>query len=809
MPLKLGSSPDIISANIAELVKAGHPQKQAAAIAYREASKHAKDMKPEEWDEFIFRMNQFLGEERDEAAHDSDFKEGDHPRAGNGQFGSGGGSTGAGGENHSEGASSVKGLNDHPLSSMRDYSPKELDWEYGTEYKKYSKSFAPNAFSSREDFHKKFDAAPLKHLTDAEYKGLTNTSGMVSIAKSDKSPEEKLKQVREIIGARRDVTRIVTDLKEGKTAPPIILKKGNTLRLMAGNTRLITAASQNINLPVKVIDVTEKKTAQDEWFCMAADSASPVGPFPTEAMATRAGELLSGKEFDGLAFDRMTISVKGEIIDFKQVMAFDKSARTYDPDGRMHLEACHISKACVSPYLGKEIPGYEQLELDADKVYQLLRDPVELQKAAPTFNGLPLLIKHTPINAADHEEKADEVVGATGTHAAFNAPYLDNALVIWPQFAIDGVIKKVQKELSCGYYYRPDMTPGKYQGVSYDGVMRDIVGNHVALVEEGRAGPDVVVSDAANPETKESTMKIKPLSRTAIRVQGALAAALIPMMATDAKLDLRPVVLKLTRKNMMAKDGKSFRADVKKALAKAAFDAAEPMMTPEAKAPGGGGASPDDVIMRVLDMVEGQVAAEPAGVPDEMPPVPEAATVPSAAPAPAAGDPAAAKKKKVMDAMIAKGMNEDDASELADMMSEDEEEEEDEPAGEDEGPEMVPKKAMDAAIKKSADETEKRVLATQRAIAEAITTVRPYVGDVSMTFDSAEAVYRHTLKALKVDGVDDAHADALKPILLAQPKPGDRKVAQDAKPTIALDAAGSADLAKRFPHAAKIGVNVH
>jgi hypothetical protein len=41
------------------------------------------------------------------------------------------------------------------------------------------------------------------------------------------------------------------------------------------------------------------------------------------------------------------------------------------------------------------------------------------------------------------------------------------------------------------------MTPGvSPQGEKYDGVMRDIVGNHVALVKEGRAGADVVVGDS-------------------------------------------------------------------------------------------------------------------------------------------------------------------------------------------------------------------------------------------------------------------------------------------------------------------------
>lgn len=42
MPLKKGRSNKVIAANIAELIRAGHPSDQAAAIAYKEAGRSRK-----------------------------------------------------------------------------------------------------------------------------------------------------------------------------------------------------------------------------------------------------------------------------------------------------------------------------------------------------------------------------------------------------------------------------------------------------------------------------------------------------------------------------------------------------------------------------------------------------------------------------------------------------------------------------------------------------------------------------------------------------------------------------------------------
>jgi hypothetical protein len=176
-------------------------------------------------------------------------------------------------------------------------------------------------------------------------------------------------------------------------------------------------------------------------------------------------------------------------------MAFDRdTVRSFDQDGRMRIAVTNISKANICPYKGSEIPNSEELGLEPDKIYRLLRAPDELEKSVPTWNGIQLLKVHKPVDVKEPEIR--EIVGTTGTNAEFVTPYLRNSLVLWTQEGIDLVESQKQRELSCGYHYDPDMTPGVYDGEPYDGVMRNIRGNHVAIVEEGRAGPDVVVADS-------------------------------------------------------------------------------------------------------------------------------------------------------------------------------------------------------------------------------------------------------------------------------------------------------------------------
>src|SRR5208283_3107109 len=188
--------------------------------------------------------------------------------------------------------------------------------------------------------------------------------------------------------------------------------------------------------------------------------------------------------------------------DFDLALDEARSTRSYDPFGRLSLALTPISKAQVSPYVGKEIPRWRELGLDPDKIYQLLRPPAELQKAAASFNKLPILSKHTPVSADKH--RRDLTIGTTGDQARYQHPYLMNTLSLWDgeDDAIGGVEDNTKRQLSAGYAYDADMKPGVYEGQHYDGVMRNIRGNHVVTTKMGRAGSDVVIGDSMPNEMR-------------------------------------------------------------------------------------------------------------------------------------------------------------------------------------------------------------------------------------------------------------------------------------------------------------------
>jgi len=461
--------------------------------------------------------------------------------------------------------------------------------------------------------------------------------------------------------------------------------------------------------------------------------------------------------------------------------AFDRSERFKDVDGRLHVRVSNLSKAMVNPYRGSEIPNWQGLGLNPDKVYHLLRDPAELAKGAHTFNNLPLMSRHVIVSAADPHER--HIAGSTGTDAAFNDPYLTNSLVVWRQEDIDDIESRTKCELSCAYRYDAVMGSGTFEGLPYDGKMCNIVGNHVALVEEGRAGPDVLVHDS-----KDGLMPYKSAltSRMAIMVKGGLLGYLHGR--TTAPIALDAALMDVTRANWPSTK-ETLKATVARlATPKLAKDAnLEDLhaFIDRMDKENDGAAEDDDLegmdeSERAEEMEAREKEAEDGMLPEDCLKARDRRR--GARDAKRAADKKAADKAK-------------DANPDADKDSAETKKVEDK-ARDAKG---MDAKAMDAALDRVRAETEAAIVARFTAAAQAREDVQPIIGRVSVAMDSAPAIYKLALDHLNVD-LTGIPTSAYRAVLKAIPQaPKDR-------PKVAMDAAAASSLASRFPALATIRI---
>tara|TARA_R110002012_G_scaffold55925_2_gene142794 strand:+ start:648 stop:1832 length:1185 start_codon:yes stop_codon:yes gene_type:complete len=168
--------------------------------------------------------------------------------------------------------------------------------------------------------------------------------------------------------------------------------------------------------------------------------------------------------------------------------------RKIDKDeGWFEVEDNPISKAGVFEYLGSNISP----DLQPDKIYSVYRPAEELNndETKESFKLLPWIITHKMLGDAFDPEDSANIEGFIGEKIYFK----DNTLYA----NIKAVSKRLRdfigrgvKELSCGYQCDWVISPGTTpDGESYDVIQRNIRGNHLALVDSGRMGPDVAVMD--------------------------------------------------------------------------------------------------------------------------------------------------------------------------------------------------------------------------------------------------------------------------------------------------------------------------
>ena len=165
--------------------------------------------------------------------------------------------------------------------------------------------------------------------------------------------------------------------------------------------------------------------------------------------------------------------------------------RQYDNNGWLEVRDNPITKVGVFDYLGKEIGAPEP-----NKIYKVYRPAEELEKPETinSFKLLPFLDEHEMVGKGATPAERKGVQGMIGEQVYFDPPYLRGNLKVLSNAALN-LINGGKIDLSPGYRSRYEFTSGNFEGEHYDVIQRDLRGNHLALVDEGRTGPDVSVQD--------------------------------------------------------------------------------------------------------------------------------------------------------------------------------------------------------------------------------------------------------------------------------------------------------------------------
>lgn len=207
--------------------------------------------------------------------------------------------------------------------------------------------------------------------------------------------------------------------------------------------------------------------------------------------------------------------------------------------------------------------GIQEYSDGAGGVRRELRLPDEVfdGEALESFVGVPVTDDHPGAmldtqNARAHARGNVSTPRADGNFVRADVLVTDADLI--------AKMKSGKTQLSCGYSCDLDETPGVWRGQQYDATQRNIRGNHVAVVDRGRAGPDVCARmDALDQEIDART--------GATAREGKETRTMKKIVIDGVEYEVTEQVAQALEKDRTAREGreKQSKADADKAQATA------------------------------------------------------------------------------------------------------------------------------------------------------------------------------------------------------------------------------------------------
>lgn len=123
------------------------------------------------------------------------------------------------------------------------------------------------------------------------------------------------------------------------------------------------------------------------------------------------------------------------------------------------------------------------------------------QESLDSLKEIPLTNDH-PWEFVNSNNAKEYTVGLTNDKSERDGDFVKLGITVFDKNAVHDVMVMKKVEMSCGYSCEVYDESGTYNGQAYDAVQKNIQYNHVAIVDKGRAGPDVKIkADSAYMRT--------------------------------------------------------------------------------------------------------------------------------------------------------------------------------------------------------------------------------------------------------------------------------------------------------------------
>lgn len=184
------------------------------------------------------------------------------------------------------------------------------------------------------------------------------------------------------------------------------------------------------------------------------------------------------------------------------------------------------------------------------------RPPSEVfdDQSMQSLAGVPVTNRH-PTELVDAKNAKKFMVGFTSDKVLARDNFVETSVTITDSSVIEEIEAGGVREVSCGYVCDLDFTPGvTTDGERYDAIQKNIIYNHLAVVDRGRAGPEVRLrmdADAAifcenqNANLKGDSMAKVKLMGDEYEVDESLAGAIMEALEEAKEMAMKEAMDKM------------------------------------------------------------------------------------------------------------------------------------------------------------------------------------------------------------------------------------------------------------------------